>query len=70
MTLTDICRAICCPSGQCIRPERCDAGNRNVVVNIPHAAAAVSRMLCDEWRSFPRPAGPMVRERAAERMGE
>jgi hypothetical protein len=66
MTLTDICRAICCPSGVCIRPEACDSANRNVVVNIPHAAAAVSRLLCDEWRRFPRPSGPMTRERTAE----
>jgi hypothetical protein len=66
MTLEQLARAICCPSGVCIRPEACDATNRNVVVNIPHAAAAVSRLLCDEWRRFPRPAGPMVRERDVE----
>jgi hypothetical protein len=67
MNLSTICRAICCPSGVCIRPERCDATNRNVPVNIPHAAAAVHRLLCEQWRSYPRNDGPMARETKKER---
>lgn len=52
MTFFDlISRAICCPGGQCVRPEACDRGNRTVVVNVPHATAAVSKLLCDQWRN-------------------
>lgn len=52
MTPTDIARAICCPSGTCIRPEACDATARNVPVNIPLAAQAVHRLYCQRWREW------------------
>ena len=44
--------AICCEGRPCIRPERCDAHNRSrsTVVNIPQAAEAVARLLCEQWR--------------------
>ena len=64
-TLRDLERAICCPHGTCISPGDCyaDDRSRSHPVNIQHAAKAVHRLLCKEWREYPRGDGPMSRSR-------
>jgi hypothetical protein len=46
MTRDDITRAICCPGGACIRPEKCFAldKSRSHLVDLHSAASAVAEM--------------------------
>lgn len=61
MNRDELARIICCPAGTCIRPEACDATQRNVVVDVPRAAQAVHELLCRRWREWPRNSGPLSR---------
>lgn len=56
MTQDEIARAICCPGGVCIRPERCFATARGeqTLVDVRTAARAVSALLCQRWRDYQR----------------
>ena len=59
MTLNELAEVICCEGHPCVKPEACDkAREYRVPVNPMKAAAAVSRLLCEEWAQH-RPAGPM-----------
>lgn len=46
-----IAHAICCPGGNCVKPEDCDRTKRTTVVNIPLAVEAVLRVTGDQLRA-------------------
>lgn len=47
--------AICCEGKPCMRPEACDANREyRVPVSPKKAAAVVRKMLCQQWREWPK----------------
>lgn len=62
--IPDLARTICCEGGPCIRPESCDALRPDRVSICPRRSAeAVQRLLCERYRDYATPAGPISRRR-------